>query len=462
MKERLKTLWSVAWYNLRHFRTLERRLLVINVVGLLASLLAPQFEALAARWVEISYLDLSIFILTMMLNVLLLTIDFFRSSRPRIGGLHLERVFFLDGIGDNARLDLHMIEPSSKAKRNGFCRIQLPERTSKPKHEAVIVNSKVDEQLAQNKMIQVELRKRYEQGIMKQRSNYWDEMQDYLSLMAEKHKNRRLFNETKIALASPLDPTTELVYLGKTTYFTSLVTNEACTHLIKSERFIFRDLRHLFPLSTEDTLLSLEESRLSNHIGISVLIHTQDRRVVLWRQAESVMQNRGQLVASGSGSLDWSDGERSQWTDLLSIVKYGMAREFCEESQLEKSEKPLTIQELTKKILVIGYFRWIKRGGKPEFIGIGEIPRPLSDLRPNWEAESLSGKGRSLEAPLVETTADIIAMCDRYLDSSWLRKHGYEVSTPLAALLHRLRSILKGDLGEEARRNVLKCWGIDG
>jgi hypothetical protein len=124
-------------------------------------------------------------------------------------------------------------------------------------------------------------------------------------------------------------------------------------------------------------LVPLAQSGLANAIGVSTLALTTDRRLVIVRQAFHSQSSSNQLAPSGSGSVDLRDvrpirpaGRRS----LVEILAQAMRRELCEETGLRSVELGVT--------RVLGYFRWLDMGGKPEYVGITTLHVSSDELHP--------------------------------------------------------------------------------
>jgi hypothetical protein len=199
-------------------------------------------------------------------------------------------------------------------------------------------------------------------------------------ILSEKAKSWRTTNDKKIRIASNIDYTTiklsEKLALQKTSYFEGVVTNESGRMVlissggdrgVSADEVIFNG-PDLFINAQLKKIISLEESQASNHIGISTVLITNDRRVVYQRQGVQLI-DAGHLAPSASGSADWDDICDSQKElrfsskTMQNIVKYAMERELFEEiaadSAIYRTETYLT-----------GFARYLHRGGKPEFFGI--------------------------------------------------------------------------------------------
>lgn len=210
---------------------------------------------------------------------------------------------------------------------------------------------------------------------------------------------RSFFNEEKTCLATDIMIGTDNVEIFQGSYFRSFLTNEMSVREIESvgsnPARIFGG-RDLYPCSLdpggEYVLKSIEDSRMGNHIGISTLGYTKDGKIVIWRQSDGAQQNRGKLVPVGSGSCDWQDWEQTDPpVTLQGLVSAAMQRELKEESfgDLEKFSKV----NLDTKLL--GFFRWLNRGGKPEFVGLTKI---------DVKANRLAADGVEVDNPEYEIT----------------------------------------------------------
>jgi len=121
---------------------------------------------------------------------------------------------------------------------------------------------------------------------------------------------------------------------------------------------------------------------MANIVGISLLAITADRQVLFVRQTERNSVLPKGFAASSSGSLDWADTknvkQRAEFTGqsvlLRDVLFEGMLRELYEESQVRRSEIVEGSQHVT------GYFRWLRRGAKPEFTGIVRLNVTLAEL----------------------------------------------------------------------------------
>lgn len=111
-------------------------------------------------------------------------------------------------------------------------------------------------------------------------------------------------------------------------------------------------------------ILRLDSTLAANQIGISSLLITSDKHIVLLIQGDGNIAEAKRIMPSGSGSMDYSDLKDGINT-LQSLVSEGMEREIREETGLKK-----TVPNARYRTQVTGHCRILQRGGKPEFFGV--------------------------------------------------------------------------------------------
>ncbi len=158
-----------------------------------------------------------------------------------------------------------------------------------------------------------------------------------------------------------------------------------------------------FPAVPKDgryILSNISDSILSNHVGVSTLVLTQDRKLILWVQTKAAGESQDRLAPTGSGSCDWADwlSLPPEKRTLTALITQAMEREFREESH------PLRdgLRDAVIKTRIIGFFRWLRRGGKPEFVGVSLVDKMSYELQPNT-SEVASPKRMQLMYPASST-----------------------------------------------------------
>ena len=123
---------------------------------------------------------------------------------------------------------------------------------------------------------------------------------------------------------------------------------------------VLSDVAHEFLLDAEGKLRDPSHTRLANAIGVSTVAVTVDGAVLGVRQSARNSASVGTLAPSGSGSLEPKDWSKD--VTLADLVVAGAERELREESLVAADEIIET--------RVIGWGRWLDRGGKPEFFSV--------------------------------------------------------------------------------------------
>ena len=218
--------------------------------------------------------------------------------------------------------------------------------------------------------------------------------------------NLRTTNDSKCRFRMDDEVPPTKIELARVGYFDSLMTNEA----FRSELYQWRtdiekeaedgeriNLTGDFPVHQDAFAIAkksvrldtLESSSASDHVGVTTLVVTSDRKLLMLRQGQTTI-DASALLFGGSGSLDWKDIARSaNSSDIRSILTTGMAREFLEETDAFRvyrrqgyaKKRDDQIRSVAENTLVIGYFRWVNRCGKPEFVGITRSTLKYDDLQ---------------------------------------------------------------------------------
>jgi hypothetical protein len=100
---------------------------------------------------------------------------------------------------------------------------------------------------------------------------------------------------------------------------------------------------------------------------------------------------------------------------LTEFLAHSMEREFREESHPLKD----ALKNARVNTYPLGYFRWVGRGGKPEFVGFSTVDKKAYELRPNtaevdrpmslpsYPAESLKAVHNSIVGLLADTELSV-------------------------------------------------------
>lgn len=193
------------------------------------------------------------------------------------------------------------------------------------------------------------------------------------------YKGGQFDNESKLCFASELYCDKNGNYkwaVCKGAYYNGYITNNIFCQYIGGSHYSLYPPRNV----TNTVIKSFSDSDFSDHIGVSTLLITSDKEPysVVFRQSNSSAQGPGKLVSSGSGSIDFADFREGE--DLRKVVIRAAERELFEETKLEETIKDKNWEIKTR---ILGYYRDMERGGKPEFCCVTEIDVPKEALAAN-------------------------------------------------------------------------------
>lgn len=187
--------------------------------------------------------------------------------------------------------------------------------------------------------------------------------------------NKDFYNEMKLCLSRSID-TTDRIYCHGGSYYDTVVTNMVAGKYIMDEKGkTIANYRNFKIFDENKKIQSITTSLMNNHIGISTIAITNDNYLVFWIQNNRAQESNDLIAPTGSGSCDYTDVVGN---DFIRTLKKAMERELLEESFPMKHQK-----DFIKCSLITGYFRWITRGAKPEFVGITKLNKDLNDLSAN-------------------------------------------------------------------------------
>ncbi|WP_313522552.1 hypothetical protein [Shinella sp.] len=220
-------------------------------------------------------------------------------------------------------------------------------------------------------------------------------------------------NDPKIRLETDVTPTAltrrDPFRLRRTDYFSGSATNEmACDQFETVSKVRLGRPALLFSVGDlvihNGRLLGLQESVLSNHIGVSTIVITSDHQFVLQDQGDQAV-SANETAVGASGSLDLRDFEETRLnaSTLQGLLRYGMEREAKEELSAEFTNG-------RSNTVLTGYARYLARGGKPEFFGITRTRSTLSQLKPTRPDKRFVANIRGIPfSPSNEGLLDVIA-----------------------------------------------------
>ncbi len=237
-----------------------------------------------------------------------------------------------------------------------------------------------------------------------------------------RRENRSLpirFNGRLLRLAT--EPTVAAIEQGelefeRVSYFDGECSNELWTAgEVAGGKPEDRSVVHHYACDRAGRMLALENARVANIVGISVLAITSDDHAVLVRQSTGNSIAPGAWAASGSGSLEQrdlltassaghgKDDAVSRRFNAATLILDGMLRELREESLLRPDEIDRGSARIT------AYWRWAQRAMKPEFSGIVRVNVTGAELAARRHRGTERAFSASVAAFPLQTVLDRLA-----------------------------------------------------
>lgn len=307
------------------------------------------------------------------------------------------------------------IEPSPKEKENNYVSIAIEKE-----QECAFYSKDINKNLRSNK-IGIEIsNKKYKKVIRGFKENLSNQLRFLAKNVRDSNKASELFtNYPKLCVSSDLtkENTAEngkiICHRGGyyDTYLSNIISSK---RLIKDNNeeladgsmfssyyrsyFVNEEGKNEWKFITKD----IADSVNNNEIGISTLGFSYDKKFIIWKQKEKPQVSHNKLVPTGSGCCDYSDLKNNSLNDT---IKSAMERELLEEG-LKGDEIATERDEYIKDTVILGYYRWIKRGGKSEFVGLTKLTKERSLYEANGH-EVVEAKELQEENHYIETIDDI-------------------------------------------------------
>ncbi|MCC2606765.1 hypothetical protein [Planctobacterium marinum] len=368
--------------------------------------------------------------------------------------------------GQPSEVALSDILPSSEEQNAGFDK--LPEIKNCQEH--AFVSEDLDNLLLRAiavPMGQIEIKKYYLSGKAELKTR------QIKFLSARIKDKKKSINEVKLRLGSSIAQFIKAingkgeVNIEKVTYFDGLVTNEAFRSILfetlpKDDEPLpdsELDLTRYYPAEFESgawRLGALPSSDVSQHIGISTIAITKDNRVVIFKQNKNNIIGANTYVASGSGSMDYNDKvDSGSIREFIEVIKFSMARELCEETGAIKRKPHVQlsasqikeIKSVAATTWVTGFFRWVNRCGKPEFVGVTKLNKTYDEIEGDRDEVS---KSVSVERFSTKKLAALSDIRDWFTEVNNLEKVKYNLSC--YAAIRRLVQIASYIDSEDAQK----------
>jgi len=168
------------------------------------------------------------------------------------------------------------------------------------------------------------------------------------------------------------------IYLSKTTYFDSLITNRACDYEINGVSV--RELYEPGPY-----LHDLKDSLLSNHLGFNGMVETSDHKFIFIKRHNKVSIAKNTLQASIGASLKVRNALTKDKKIDTSSVSNAIIKEMVDEFSLRylnNYEEVLEVinKEFSFKKNVLYFYRDLLECGKPQLMFYYKLPISSNEI----------------------------------------------------------------------------------
>lgn len=197
--------------------------------------------------------------------------------------------------------------------------------------------------------------------------------------MMKAHSYSKTYNQLMIRCdAIQVGPAEVELFLSKTTYYDSLVTNRAIDYVVNGTtvRDVFAYGPYLHPL---------EDSVLSNHIGYNGFIETEDGKIVFIFRNKYVSIAKNTMQSSIGASLKVKYACENNGIVTKNGVVYAIKKEIEDElclNNMENYEKRKN--EIFKDFgfdNILYFYRELTEGGKPQLMFYAKLPLHSEEIK---------------------------------------------------------------------------------
>ena len=204
----------------------------------------------------------------------------------------------------------------------------------------------------------------------------------YYGELIEAHKTSEVYNNPNIRVNQWNISNEEfIIHTGRTTYFNSLVTNRSIDYTFR-KNITARELYECGPY-----LNSLEQSKLSNHLGFNGFVESADGYLVFIVRGTNVSIAKNTIGTSVGASMKvkYALDENREFTTK------GMYHSIlCEiRDELSITEDSLEITE-DKQIVLISAYRDLVEGGKPQLLFYAKSRLTKDEIEKNFFEQKIA------------------------------------------------------------------------
>lgn len=216
-----------------------------------------------------------------------------------------------------------------------------------------------------------------------------------LKCKLQESSGRWFYNSHSLCLSDDIGFNKTSVGLYKGDYYTSYLTNLSFSYRIRHDDNSIQ-FTPLY-LKYNGKLPDIRCSDMNNSIGVNTIAFSKDGYIFCLQQNTKADSSAGMLTPSGSGVSNWSDYKEG---DFIRSILNATNRELFEECGGH------IFQDIAKETnsKIIGFFRWLDKGGKPEFISISVINKNISDIFPQPKEQTSEVKAEYVKN---DTTGEI-------------------------------------------------------
>lgn len=282
------------------------------------------------------------------------------------------------------------------------------------RHDIIIYSDKINRLLGPGPKITVRIRHSHRKHTLNYIRTFKYTLHPFLSSMWHKMNRNEgsFYNEKKLCMGSEFhidDKGRETVYLCKGSYYDSYLTNSIYARCITHQNN-YKIFAPLNPSNYRVTLL--EDSKMDDHIGVSTLAISTDGKVFILHHNEKAATQPNTLTPSGSGSVDFADLKRAwkrykkdlrknrrkgsrESLDFRDIIITAVERELMEETLIGREDIDRTE--------IVGYYRDMKRGGKPEFCCVTYLTKNSIEITDKMQAEFAEHRNGIIKFRIMKT-----------------------------------------------------------
>lgn len=187
------------------------------------------------------------------------------------------------------------------------------------------------------------------------------------------HSHSEIYNQQNLRVDDIVyDDKTAKIYLSKTSYFDSLITNRACDYDINGVSV--RELYEPGPY-----LHDLKDSELSNHLGFNGMVETSDHKFIFIKRHKKVSIAKNTLQTSVGASLKVRYALTKEKKVTTESISTAIIKEMMSEFNLNKLDNASDVEQSIRNNFsfeknVLYFYRDLLECGKPQLMFYYQLP----------------------------------------------------------------------------------------